>query len=83
MKDLAYVINLDGHNLIATHWIALHVDGDNGIYCNSFRSEYIPKEIKKFVDNKNIIKNVFRIQPYDSVMCGYFFIGFIDFMMKV
>ena len=24
--------------------------------------------------------NIFRIQAYDSIMCGYFCIGFIDFM---
>ena len=27
--------------------------------------------------------NIFRIQAYDSVMCGYFCIGFIEFMLKV
>ena len=26
--------------------------------------------------------NSFRIQAYDSIMCGYFFIGFINFMFK-
>ena len=34
----------------------------------------IPKEIKAFVNNKNIT-NIFRIQAYDSI------IGFIDFML--
>ena len=43
--------------------------------------EHIPKEIKIFIDNKNIQTNTFRIQAYDSVMCGYFFIGFNDFML--
>ena len=32
--------------------------------------------------NKNIKTNIFRIQVYDSIMCGYFCIGFIDFMLK-
>ena len=32
--------------------------------------------------DKNIIVNNFRIQAYDSGMCGYFCIGFIDFMFK-
>ena len=32
--------------------------------------------------NKNIITNIYRIQAYDSIMCGYFCIGFIDFMLK-
>ena len=33
------------------------------------------------LQNKNIITNIFRIQAYDSIMCGYFCIGFIDFML--
>ena len=49
-------------------------------YFDSFGVEHISKEIKKFINNKHIIAN--RIQAYDSVMCGYFCIGFIDFMFK-
>ena len=45
-------------------------------------AEQIPKEIEKFVGNKNIIANVFRIQSYDSIMCAYFCIIFVDFMFK-
>ena len=52
------------------------------IYFDGFQVEHIPKEIKTFVKNKNIETNIFRIQAYDSVMCGYFCIGFIDFMFK-
>ena len=36
----------------------------------------------KFVDNKNIITNIFRIQEYDSIMCGYFCIGVVNFMFN-
>ena len=50
-------------------------------YLDSFGVEHIPKEIKEFVKNKNITTNIFRIQAHDSVMCGYFCIGFIDFML--
>ena len=32
--------------------------------------------------NKNTIANIFRLQAYGSVMCGYFYIGFIDFIVK-
>ena len=45
------------------------------------RVEHIPKEIKTFINNKNIKANIFRIQAYDSIICGYFCIGFIDFML--
>ena len=26
--------------------------------------------------------NIYRIQAYDSIICGYFCIGFIDLMLK-
>ena len=51
-------------------------------YFDSFGAEHIPKEIKKFIGNKNIITNIYRIQAYNSIMCGYFCIGFTDFMFK-
>ena len=40
------------------------------------------KKNRKFIGNRNIITNIYRIQAYDSIMCGYFCIGFIDFMLK-
>ena len=43
--------------------------------------EHIPEEIKKIVGNKNLKANIFRVQGNDSVICGYFCIGFIDFML--
>ena len=60
------------------------------IFFDSFSAEHIPKEIKAFINNnnninsnnnKNIRTNIFRIQAYDSIMRGYFCIGFIDFML--
>ena len=52
------------------------------IYFESFGVEHIPKEIMKFIGNKYIITNIFRIQAYDSIMCGYFCIGFINYMFN-
>ena len=51
-------------------------------YFDSFGVEYIPKEIRKFIGNKNDKTKIYRIQAYDSKMCGYYCIGFIDFMLK-
>ena len=51
-------------------------------YFDSFGFKHFPKEIKKFIRNKNITTNSFRIQAYDSIMWGYFCIGFTDFMLK-
>ena len=60
----------------------MYVKNNDITYFDSFGVEHIPKEIKAFINNKNIITNIFRIQAYDSIMCGYFCIGFIDFMYK-
>ena len=82
IKNGAYVINLDEYHDIGTYWVALYVNNKIVTYFDSFGVEHIQKEIKKFIGNKNIITNIFRIQAYDSVMCGYFCIGFINFMFK-
>ena len=42
--------------------------------------KYVAKEIKRFIGHKNIKRNIFRIQADNSIMCGYTFTGFIDFM---
>ena len=55
---------------------------NNVNYVDSFRVEHILKEIKIFIGNESIRTNIFRVQAYDSVMCSYFCIRFIDFMLK-
>ena len=76
------VISLDEYFDIGTHWIVLYALNNNVTYFDCFGVEHIPKGIKKFIDTKNIWANIFRIQAYDSAMCRYFWIGFIDFMFK-
>ena len=60
----------------------MYVKNNDITYFDSFAVEHIPKEIIKFIKNKNIKTNIFRIQAHDSIMCGYFCIGFINFMFK-
>ena len=54
IRDGVYVINLGEYSDIGTHWIALYVQNNNVTYFDSFGVEHIPKEIKAFIDNKNI-----------------------------
>ena len=90
IKNGAYVINLDEYSDIETHWVSLYVQNNNITYFDSFGVKHIPKEIITFINrtsysashNKNNKSNIFRIQTYDSIMCGYFCFGFIDFMLK-
>ena len=51
------------------------------VYFESFGVEHVPEEIKKFIRNKNIITNIFRVEANNSIMCQYFCIGFIDFIL--
>ena len=81
IKDGAYVINLDEYADVGTHWIALFCNKNEIVYFDSFGVEHVPEEIKEFIGNKNIKANIFWVQANDSVMCGYFCIGFIDFML--
>ena len=85
IKDGAYVINLDEYADVGTHWIALFCNRNEIVYFDSFGVEHIPEEIKEFIEefprNKNIEANIFRIQENNSIICGYFCIGFIDFML--
>ena len=80
IKNGAYVINLGEHVDVATHWIALYAKNNEVIYFDSFGIEHVPKKNKRFIGHKDIKTNIFRIQANNSKMCGYFCIGFIDFM---
>ena len=82
IKDGPYVINLDEYKSIGTHWIVLYVNVNNIVNFDSFGVEHTPKEIKKIIGNKHIITYIYRVQVHVSVMCGYFWIGIIDFMLK-
>ena len=81
IKDGAYVINLDEYADVGTHWIALFCNRSEIVYFDSFGVEHVPEEIKEFIGNKNIKANIFRVQSNNSIMCGYFCIGFIDFIL--
>ena len=82
IKDETYVINLHKYSDIRTRWITLYALNNNVTYFDSFGAENIPKEIKIFIDKSIVVTNILRIQTYDSVMCRYFCIGFIELMLK-
>ena len=81
IKDGTYVINFNEYSDIGTHSIALYSLNNNVTYFDIFGVKHIPKEIKIFIDKSIVVTNIFRIQAYDSVLCGCFCIVFIDFML--
>ena len=82
IKDRTYIINPAESESIRTNQIALYVNDNNVTNVNSFGVEYIPKEIKKFIGNKNIVTNIYIVQAHDSIMWGFFCIGFIDLLLR-
>ena len=63
------MINLDDYSDIGTHWIFLYANNDNVTFLiflglNLFQIKYINKSI--------VVTNLFRVQAYDSIMCGCF-----------
>ena len=82
IKKGAYIINLDEYENTGTYWISLFVKPKYTVYFDSFGVENIPKEINNFIGNSDIKSNIFRIQACDSIMCGYFCIEFINYMLK-
>ena len=81
IKVGAYVINLDEYADVGTHQIALFCSRSEIVYFDSFGVEHVSEENKEFIRNKNIKAYIFRVQASNSVMCGYFCIEFIDFML--
>ena len=63
------MINLDEYADIGTHWIALYCKNDEIVYFDSFRVEYVPKETERFVEHKNIKRNIFKMQANNAIMC--------------
>ena len=61
IKDGTCITNLHKYGSIGTHWIILYVNAENVTYFDSFRAEHIPNEIRKFIGNKNIKINIYRI----------------------
>ena len=82
IMDGAYIIALDECKSIRTHSISLFVNDNNITYIDSFGVEHIPKKIRKFIRNKNVATNIYRVKTYDSIMCGCFCIRFIDCILK-
>ena len=60
----------------------MYVQNNVVSYFDSFGVKHIPKEIRTFISYKDIKTNIFRMQAYDSIMSGYFCVGFIDFMLE-
>ena len=51
------------------------------LYFDSFGINYILQEVLCKIKDKSIIHNIFRIQDDGSIMCGFYCITFIEYML--
>ena len=75
------MINLDDKKSKETNWISLFIDRNTALHFDSFGIEYIPQEVLNKIKDKSITHNIFRIQDNESIMCGFYCIAFIEYML--
>ena len=75
------MINLDDQKNKVTYWVSLCVDRKTGVHSDYFGIEYIPQEVLNKLKDKSITHNLFRIQYDESIMCGFYFIAFIEYLL--
>ena len=81
IKDGVHVINLDDKNSTGTHWVSLFVNKNTAVYFDSFVIEYTPQEVLNKIKHKSITHNMFRIQDNESIMCRFYCIAFIEYIL--
>ena len=82
IEDGNYIINLDDN--IGSHWTALNINKNKGIYFDSFGC-VPPQNVISFVKQKPNIKfgyNNFIIQDLESEKCGFYCIAFLLFLNR-
>ena len=52
------------------------------VFFDPFEIEYIPQEVLSKIKDKSITHNIFRILDDDSIMCGFYCIAFIKYMLQ-
>ena len=70
-----------GNADVCTPWIALFCKRIETVCFNNFAVEHVREKVKTFIGNKKIKANTFRVQANNLIVCGYFSIEFIDFML--
>ena len=64
------------------HWVSLFFDKIIAVYFDFFGTEYISLEVLSKIKGKSITDNMFRIQDNDTIMCEFYCITFIEYMLS-
>ena len=63
------------------NWVSLFIDKNLAVYFDFFGVAYNPQEVLNKIKDKSITHNIFRIQDNESIMCGFYCIAFIEYML--
>ena len=75
------MINFDNKISKGTHWVLLFIDRNTAVYFDCFAIECIPPEVLNKINDKSITHNIFRIEGNNSIMCGFYCIAFVGYML--
>ena len=75
------MINFNDKRSKGAPWFLLFIDRNTAVYFGFFGIEHIPQEVLKKIKNKSITQNIFRIQDDDSIMCRFYCIAFMEYML--
>ena len=75
------MINHDDKKNKATHWVSSFIVKNMHVYFDSFGIEHIPQEVLPKIKDKPITHKIFRMRVDDSIMCQFYCITFIEYML--
>ena len=75
------MINIDEKQSKGTHWLSLFIDRNTAAHFDSFGIEYVPQEVLSKIKNKSITRSRFKIQSDDSIICGFYCVTFIEYVI--
>ena len=61
--------------------MSLFIDKNTAVFFDSFGVKYIPEEVLSKMKDKVIAHNIFRIRDDDSIICGFYCIAFIGYIL--
>ena len=67
--------------IVKVHCAGLFIDRNTAAYFHSIVIRYIPKEVLNKIKDKSVLHNIFRIQENESIMCWFYCIAFIEYML--
>ena len=81
IKDGAYVIILNDKQSKGTHWVSLFIDRNTAVYFSSVGVGYIMQEVLRKIKDRPTTHNILKKQDDDSIMCGFYCITFVEYML--